>query len=159
MKRLVIYYSYTGNTKKIALMIKNKLNCDILELEPKVPFSNDYDEVVREYQNNSINNKVVEIKDINLNISEYDEIIIGTPVWWYTMCPVITTFLKQCDLTNKTIYPFATNAGWLGHTFVDFKKLCSNSTLKDGMNIVFSSTNLNELVTSEDEIEKWIKEL
>ena len=159
MKRLVIYYSYTGNTKKIALMIKNKLNCDILELEPKVPFSNDYDEVVGEYQNNSINNKVVEIKDINLNISEYDEIIIGTPVWWYTMCPVITTFLKQYDLTNKTIYPYATNAGWLGHTFVDFKKLCSNSTLKDGMNIVFSSTNLNELVTSEDEIEKWIKEL
>ena len=159
MKRLVIYYSYTGNTKKLALMIKDKLNCDILELEPEVPFSNDYDEVVSEYQNNSINNKVVEIKDINLNISEYDEIIIGTPVWWYTMCPVITTFLKQYDLTNKTIYPYATNAGWLGHTFVDFKKLCSNSTLKDGMNIVFSSTNLNELVTSEDEIEKWIKEL
>lgn len=49
MKKLVVYYSYTGNTKKIADMIKNKLDCDILELEPLTPFSKDYDEVVNEY--------------------------------------------------------------------------------------------------------------
>ena len=54
MKKLVVYYSYTGNTKKIADMIKNKLDCDILELEPLTPFSKDYDEVVNEYQNNSM---------------------------------------------------------------------------------------------------------
>lgn len=64
------------------------------EQAPRVPFSTDYDEVVAEYQNNSIDNKEVAINDISINLDEYDEIIVGTPVWWYTMCPVITTFLK-----------------------------------------------------------------
>ncbi len=99
MKKLVVYYSYTGNTKKIADMIKNKLDCDILELEPLTPFSKDYDEVVNEYQNNSIDNKEVPIKDINVNLDDYDEIIIGTPVWWYTISPVVVTFLKENDLS------------------------------------------------------------
>lgn len=81
MKKLVVYYSYTGNTKKIAKIIQEKLNCDILELTPKTPFSTDYQTVVDEYQNNSIDNKEVEINNINIDFSEYDEIIIGTPVW------------------------------------------------------------------------------
>lgn len=95
MKKLVVYYSYTGNTKKIAKIIQEKLNCDILELTPKIPFSTDYQTVVDEYQNNSIDNKEVEINDINIDFSEYDEIIIGTPVWWYTISPVVTTFKKN----------------------------------------------------------------
>ena len=158
MKKLVVYHSYTGNTKRIAEMIQKQLNCDILELQPKVPFSTDYQEVVDEYQNNSISNKEVEIKDIDLNLEAYDEIIIGTPVWWYTISPVVVTFLKKYDLSGKKIYPYATNAGWLGHTFIDFKKLCSNSSVEDGMNIVFKSYS-DQLVTSEDEIDKWIKDL
>lgn len=158
MKKLVVYHSYTGNTKRIAEMIQKQLNCDILELQPKVPFSTDYQEVVDEYQNNSISNKEVEIKDIDLNLEAYDEIIIGTPVWWYTISPVVVTFLKKYDLSGKKIYPYATNAGWLGHTFVDFKKLCPNSDVQTGMNIVFKSYS-DQLVTSEDEIDKWIKDL
>ena len=60
-KILVVYYSFTGNSKKVAEYVKDKLNADILELEPKQPFSSDYDEVVREWQNNDIK-KDVEIK-------------------------------------------------------------------------------------------------
>ena len=158
MKKLVVYHSYTGNTKRIAEMIQKQLNCDILELQPKVPFSTDYQEVVDEYQNNSISIKEVEINDLDLNLEIYDEIIIGTPVWWYTISPVVVTFLKKYDFSGKKIYPYATNAGWLGHTFIDFKKLCSNSSVEDGMNIVFKSYS-DQLVTSEDEIDKWIRNL
>lgn len=46
---LVIYYSFTGNSKKVAEYVKNKLNADILELKPAIQFSNDYDEVVDEW--------------------------------------------------------------------------------------------------------------
>lgn len=159
MKKIVVYYSYTGNTKKIAEMIKNRLNCDILKLTPKVPFSNDYQTVVDEYQNNSIDNKEVDINDISVNLNDYDEIIIGTPVWWYTISPVVTTFLKKYNLTNKKIYPFATNAGWLGRTFNDFEKLCKDSKLSKGMNIVFSSNELSKLETSQEELNKWIERL
>ena len=103
MKKLVVYYSYTGNTKKIAEMIKNKLDCDILELEPLTPFSTDYDEVVNEYQNNSIDNKEVPIKDINVNLDNYDEIIIGTQVWWYTISPVFATHSSFMQRTYDQI--------------------------------------------------------
>lgn len=158
MKSLVVYYSYSGNTKIIVDMIKNKIDCDVLKLEPKIPFSNDYDEVVKEYQNNNIDNKEVMIKDVNININEYDKIIIGTPVWWYTISPVVVTFLKKYNLDNKIIYPFATNAGWLGHTFNDFKKLCKNSIVNDGMNIVFKSYS-NILKTDTKEIDEWINKI
>ena len=152
MKKLVIYYSYTGNTKLIANKIQEKLNCDILELTPKIPFSTNYDEVVKEYQSNNVN-KNIEINDIDINLDNYDELIIGTPVWWYTMCPVISTFLKKYNLNNKDIYVFATNAGWLGHTFKDYEKLCN---VKSSMNIVFDS---NKLKTSTQELNNWIEKL
>ena len=61
MKKIVVYYSYTGNTKKIANMIKEKLNCDCIELTPKIPFSTDYQTVVDEYQNNSIDNMKIDL--------------------------------------------------------------------------------------------------
>lgn len=126
---------------------------------PRVPFSTDYDEVVAEYQNNSIDNKEVAINDISINLDEYDEIIVGTPVWWYTMCPVITTFLKQYDLSNKKVYMYATNAGWLGHTFKDFIKLNPKSTLDNCLNVIFGSTEREKLVTNPKEIDKWIENI
>lgn len=159
-KKLIVYYSYTGHTKMIAEEIKRKLSCDILELKPQIPYSSDYQTVVEEEQNNSSNDKERAIVEITKDLNEYDEIIIGSPVWWYTITPVIRTFLKENDLTGKIIKPFATNAGWLGHTFQEIEKLCPNSKVEKGMNIVFSEDyHENKLITSEDEITKWINEL
>lgn len=154
-KKLIVYYSYTGNTRKIAESIKQKLKCDILEIKPVVPYSTDYQTVVDQEQNNSSAKKTPEIQDINVDLSKYDEIILGTPVWWYTIVPVIRTFLKENDMSEKTIKPFATNAGWLGHTFQEIESLCPNSKVEKGMNIVFESYSDN-LVTSPDEIDSWI---
>lgn len=155
-KKLIVYFSYTGNTKKIANLIKDKLNCDILELIPKVPYSNDYQAVVDEEQSKEGENHLRDYIDININLDEYDTIIIGTPVWWYRECPVIRTFLTQNDLSNKKVIPYATNAGWLGKTFIEIKKMCSNSKVINEKNIVFKSYS-DELVTSVKEIEEWIK--
>lgn len=158
MKKLVVYYSYTGNTKMIAESIQKKLNCDILEIQPVKPYSSDYQKVVDEEQNNSSTNKTPEIQKIDLKLDDYDEIIIGTPVWWYTIAPVIRTFLKENNLSGKTIKPFATNAGWLGQTFKEIGRLCPDSKVEKGMNIVFESCSDN-LVTYPDEIDEWINEL
>lgn len=157
-KKLVVYYSYTGNTRKIAESIKSKLGCDILEIKPKVPYSTDYQTVVDEEQNNESAKKTPEIEPINVDLKNYDEIIIGSPVWWYTIAPVIRTFLKENDLSGKTIKPFATNAGWLGRTFKEIESLCQDSKVEKGMNIVFESYSDN-LVTSPDEIDNWINTL
>ena len=157
-KKLIVYFSYTNNTKTIAELIQKKLNCDILRIETKVPYSNDYQTVVDDEQNSEASNHIPEIKDININLDEYDTIILGTPVWWYRPCPAIRAFLTKYDLSNKTIIPFATNAGWLGRTFVEIKKLCPNSNVINEKNIVFESYSSN-LVTSTDEINDWINKL
>ena len=157
-KKLVVFFSYTGNTKKIAESIQKKLNCDILEIKPVKPYSTDYQTVVDDEQNNESSKKKPEIQSIDKDLSQYDEIIVGSPVWWYTFAPVIRTFLSENDLKGKIIKPFATNAGWLGRTFQEIEKLCPDSKVEKGMNIVFESYSDN-LVTSPDEIDKWIEQL
>lgn len=157
-KKLIVYFSYTNNTKTIAELIQKKLNCDILRIETKVPYSNNYQTVVDDEQNSEASNHIPEIKDININLDEYDTIILGTPVWWYRPCPAIRAFLTKYDLSNKTIIPFATNAGWLGRTFKEIESLANKSTIKNEKNIVFESYSSN-LKTNKQEIESWIETL
>lgn len=161
MNKLIVYFSYTNNTRFIANRIKEKLNCDILEIKTVIPYSDDYQSVVDDEQNNEASNYLPEIQEINVDLSKYDEIILGTPVWWYRPVPAIRTFLSQNDLSGKVIKPFATNAGWLGRTFNEIKKLCPNSKVEAGMNIVYDAGDYRtrKLITSMDEIDNWISKL
>ncbi len=136
-KSLIVYYSYTGNTKIIADMIKSETNFDTVELKPTIPFSSDYQEVVDEWQNNNVK-RDVDIFDIDVDLSNYNNIIVCSPIWWYTITPVITKFLKKYDLTGKTIYPVVTSAGWFGHSTADIKKLCANSKVMPTLEVTFS---------------------
>lgn len=159
-KKLVVYYTYTGHTKFIVDKINEKIDCDILEIKPVKPYSEDYDVVVDEYQNNESKKETPEIVKASVDLSKYNEIIIGTPVWWYTITPPIRTFLKENDLTGKKIYPFATNAGWIGRTFNEIKSLCKNSIVENEMNIVFTENYTeNSLVTSDIQIDNWINKI
>lgn len=157
-KKIVVYFSYTGNTRMIAEKIKDKTYCDILELKPVEPYSDDYDSVVNDEHNSEKNNYIPKIQEIDVDLSNYDEIILGTPVWWYRPVPVVRTFLMQNDLSGKTIKPFATNAGWLGRTFSEIKSICKDSNVEEGLNIVFKSYS-NNLVTDESKIDEWINSL
>ena len=158
--RLIVYFTYTNNTKIIAEMIRKKLNCNIVEIKTVVPYSIDYDTVVNDEHNSEASNYLPKIEEINVDLSKYDEIILGTPVWWYRPAPAIRTFLTQYDLAGKIIKPFATNAGWLGHTFKEIKELCRESVVEKEMNIVFTEDHReNKLVTATDEIDKWIETL
>ena len=159
-RRIVVFYTYTGHTKYIAEMIKEKLNCDILEIKPVRPYSKDYDLVVEKYQNNESVKETPEIEKLSVDLSKYDEIIVGSPVWWYTITPPIRTFLKENNLSGKKIIPFATNAGWLGRTFKEIETLCPNSNVEKQMNIVFTEDHtVNDLITKDEEIARWISSL
>lgn len=155
MSKLLVYFSYSGNTKMIANEIKNKLNCDILEIKTNVPYSNNYDDVVNDEQNSEASNHLPEIQEYNIDLDKYDTVIIGTPVWWYRPAPAIRSFLAENDLVGKKVIPFATNAGWLGKTFKEIKALCPNSEVTNEMNIVFESYS-DKLVTRKEEIDLWI---
>lgn len=154
MKILILYYSYGGNTKGIAEMIHDEIGGDIAEIETVIPYTEDYNSVVDQGKREVESGFMPEIKIPEMDLSVYDTIVLGTPVWWYTFAPAMKTFLHNYDLSGKTIYPFATNGGWLGHTFKDFEKECAGADVKAGINIKFSSNNLH---TAEAEIRKWAK--
>ena len=159
MKTIIIYYGYGKHTRMIAERIKDELKCDILEIKPKVPYSNDYQTVVDETTDNLETKETPEIEDIKTNLDDYDRVILGTPVWWYTITPPIRTFLSKYDLSGKRVYPFATNAGWLCSTFEEIKELC-NGIVENEMSIKFTTDHSeNKLVTSNKEIEDWIQSL
>lgn len=159
-KTLVIYYSFTGNSKKVAEYVKEKLNADILELEPKEPFSNDYDEVVRQWQNNDIK-KDVEIKKVDEDLSKYNKIVLITSVWWYGITPVMKRFLKDYDLSGKDIIVASSNAGWVGHSLKDYNDLLLKSIIKGELNLEFSAETgkRHEMLTPWSDVDKWIEKL
>ena len=157
---LVIYYSYTGNSKKVANYVKEKLGADILELEPVIPFSDDYDKVVEEWQNNDIK-RDVEIKEINKDLSKYQKIVLITCTWWYGISPVMKKFLKDYDLSGKDIITASSNAGWIGHCFRDYKTLLPNSNIKGELDLLFSANEgeRDKMLTSWGEVDSWMEKL
>ena len=156
MNALILYYSYGGNTRKIAAQIQKALGCDTAEIETVTPYTGSYNSVVDQGQQEVNDGFEPEIKPLVKNPADYDTIILGTPVWWYTYAPAVKTVLSAADWAGKTVYPFATNGGWIGHTFKDFEKACHGAAVKKGLNIRFDEHTLR---TSEAEIERWIKDI
>ena len=156
---LVIYYSFSGNSKKVAEYAKNKLDADLLELEPIIPFSNDYDQVVNEWQNNDIK-RDVEIKPINIDLTSYSKIVLITGTWWYGITPVMKRFLKENDLLGKDVIVAASNAGWIGHCFKDYETLIKGN-IKGELDLLFSANEgeRNKMIISENKIDKWLEQL
>lgn len=156
MKTLIVYYSYTGNTKTIAEKIHKEIGGDIAEIKTVVPYKGNYNSIVEQGKKEVNQGYMPEIEPLGVNLKEYDTIILGTPVWWYTFAPAVKTFLEQNDFSDKTIYSFATNGGWIGHTFKDIEKACAGASIKQELNIQF---NENNLYTPEYKIENWIKKI
>lgn len=154
MKTLILYYSYLGNTKKIAEMIHREIGGDMARIETVVPYDSDYNKVVDQGQDEVSRGYKPEIKPLAVDFGDYDTIILGTPVWWYTFAPAIKTFLEWHDFTGKTVYPFVTNGGWIGHTLKDIAAACKGAKEEKGINIKFDEATLR---TSEREILAWIK--
>lgn len=141
MKTLIVYYSYTNNTEKVAKRIAELKKYDILKLEPLVDYSTDYQKVVDEEEAKMDSEEIVELKPINVDLNQYDRIILGTPVWWYTMAPVVRSFLSGNNLNGKKVIAFITNGGWLGHTVEDIKKYCE---IENYINLKFNSDKIQD---------------
>lgn len=156
MKSIVIYYSYGGNTRRIAEKIQKALGADIMEIKTKKPYEGNYNDVVNQGQQEVNSGFMPEIQQTEADLSSYDTVVLGTPVWWYTFAPAMKTFLHEADLSGKKVYPFATNGGWIGHTFKDFKSQCTEAEVSKGLNIRFDG---NKQITSEKDIQKWILEI
>ncbi len=168
MKSLVIYFSRAdenyfggsmkyidkGNTEIVAEYIKKITGADSFKVERKVPYSKDYMTCIREAQDEQRRNELPELKEYLDDVSDYDVIFIGGPVYWGTLPQPMFTELTRLDFTGKTVVPFTTHEGsGLASVPFDLKKICKGATVKPGLAIVGSSVNSSKL-----KLEKWINE-
>lgn len=125
-KTLVAYFSASGVTKKAAEKLASAAKTDIYEIKPAVPYTkadlNWMDKKSRssvEMGNKSFRPEIV--KD-DLNLSQYDTILVGFPIWWYVAPTIINTFLESYDFAGKKIVLFATSGGsGFGNTVKELK--------------------------------------
>lgn len=159
-KMLVVYYSWSnGNTKKIAEELARAKSADIERIETVKPYEGSHSEVVDQGQREVEEGFKPDIKALNKNLSEYDVIAVGTPTWWYTMAPAVKTFLEDNDFTGKTVVPFMTNGGWPGHVIKDMTAAVKGAKVEHAMQIQFDSTGGAKQVTSQKDVDDWIKSI
>jgi len=151
-KNLVVYYSYSGNTKSVAEKIKTITNGDLFEIKTVQEYPRNYTDVVNQAKKEKEQDFKPELSE-NIDITGYDTIFIGSPVWWYTFSTPVKTFLSQHDFSGKTIMPFCTHGGGgASNTYTDIEKLCPGADVKIGFTSYENSAK-------ESEIEQWINTL
>ncbi len=157
-KALVVYFTWTnGNTERIAKALQQALQADILKITAPDDYHEDYDTVVRKSQEEIRRGYRPRVEPAKVDLSGYDTVAIGSPTWWYTIAPPMSTFLEANDFAGKTVAPFATNGGWPGHALEDIEKACKGADFAPGLAVQFDSTGGSKLVSSQDEIRSWIQ--
>ncbi len=160
MKTLVVYYSLQGNTKKVAEILHEELKGDMAEIKTIKPYNMATALTVGKIH---INKKtIVEIEDLDIKMDDYDEIIIGTPVWWYTFAPPIRSFLSKYDIKGKEIKIFCTHAGNAGKTIEHMKELIGEENIMADKEIyagkkILAAKNLDKWRAIEEEVLQWIR--
>lgn len=145
---VVLYFSATGTTKKIAERIADKLNSDIIEIVPKEEYKDedlDYNSDCRANREQNDSTARPEIKN-KIDISKYDTIYLGYPIWWGTNPKIILTLLDSYDFTGKTIVPFCTSGSTdITGSVEALRNYNSKLNIKDGKR--FSSSDSDEVIT------------
>lgn len=101
-----------GTTEYVARMIQETVGGDIHLIETVNPYTADFDELRDVNHNEMSNNILPELKESNLDISKYDTVFVGYPVWATDVPQAVISFLNQYDLSGKTVIPFCTHDGY-----------------------------------------------
>ncbi len=135
-KSLVVYFSWSGNTERVAKSIQSQTGSDIFEIVPKTPYSTDYNTVVDDAKAEQRNNARPAIKEAIPNIADYDTVYVGFPNWWGDMPMILYTFFDTYDLSGKTVALFCTSGGsGLSNTVNEVKALEPNAAVTKGLHI------------------------
>ena len=110
-RSLVVYFSWSGNTRHVAESIQQQTGSDLFEIVPKTPYSSDYNSVVDAAKAEQQNHARPEIANAIENIEDYDTIYVGFPNWWGDMPMILYTFFDSYDLSGKTVALFCTSGG------------------------------------------------
>lgn len=136
-KKLVAFFSASGTTKKVAQMIADAGNYDLYEITPKEAYRkadlNWMDKKSRSSVEMNDKSFRPEIINTDIDMSIYDEIIVGFPIWWYVAPTIINTFLETFDFSGKKIVLFATSGGsGFGNTVKELQPSAKDADIVEG---------------------------
>lgn len=154
-KKLVAYFSASGTTKKVAEIAAEGAKADLFEIEPKIPYTKaDLDWMDKKSRSSvEMSDKKFrpEIIGNDIDLKEYDEIILGFPIWWYVAPTIINTFLEKYDFSGKKIILFETSGGsGFGNTLQELQPSAPEAVIIEGR-------LLNRV--GQKEITEWVKSL
>lgn len=167
-KVLIVYLSRTNNTKAIAEIIHKNVGGKLVALELVNPYPENYQKIVDQVANENSKGFFPPLKTKIDSIEQYDTIYLGFPTWGMQLPPPVKSFLKQYDLSGKTIVPFNTNAGYgIGSTFQTVKELAPKSTILDGFTTkggierdgVFFVIEGDKEIEVTKQIDTWLRKL
>ena len=152
---LVVYFSCTGHTRPLAEYAAEALQADIYEIQAKIPYT---DEDIRYYTDCRADREQndpaarPEIAGPLPDLSGYDTVLLGYPIWHGQAPKIIYTFLESFDLAGKTLVPFCTSASSpLGSSALNLHPLAPDAVWKEGKRFAIG--------TARDEMEQWLTEI
>ena len=153
-KTIVVFFSQTGVTKPIAEFIAKQKNADIYEIKAENPYTDDdirYDSDTRAYREQHDPSARPAIAGELPDLTEYDTVYLGYPIWHGQAPKIIYTFIEGVDLSGKTVVPFCTSASSpVGSSADNLHPLAPDAVWKDGTRFAAGS--------SEEEIAAWLGE-
>lgn len=154
-KALVTYFSASGVTAKLAKRLADGIGADLYEIKPETPYTSaDLD-----WRNKSSRSSVEmddqssrpPIADKVQDMSQYDVVFVGFPVWWYREPSIIDTFMESYDFSGMTVVPFATSgSSGIGDSGKNMQALAPGAKVVAGKRF-----NAGE---SEDALKQWASE-
>lgn len=155
---LVLYASRTNNTEQVARRIQTILDCDILEVEPQMPYEDDYNAMLERSQEELAairQGNYPAIKTTLENFDNYDIVFIGYPIWYSSMATPMQAFLHEhaAKLAGKRIALFATSgSSGISTSVSEARSLCPDATVIDRTLLLTSST----LSQVENRVTEWL---
>ena len=151
-------YIKVGNTMKLAQVIQQKTGAELFEVAPAEKYPADYDtciDVAKKELNRKARPAIAQDKDI----SEYDVIFLGYPVWWGDIPMCMYTFIEAHDWAGKTVIPFCTSEGsGAGSTDRTLKSALKGAEVKRVMSMR-GTTAQNNPSETEKTVDRWLKTL
>lgn len=157
-KVLVVYYSASGNTKRVAEDIAEAADGDLFEITPAEPYTSDDlnwtnsdSRVSREHDDESLRDVPLTTTEVE-NWDDYDTVFIGYPIWWGIAAWPVDAFVKNNDFTGKTVIPFATSSSsGMGQSGTLLSEMAGTGDWQDGQR--FSSG------ASQSDVADWVSGL
>ena len=157
-KTLVVYFSGSGNTKRVAEYLAEATGADLFALVPVTPYTSvdlswttPGSRVNREHDNESLRDIPLTATTLE-KFADYDTVFIGYPIWWGIAAWPVNNFVKNNDFTGKTVIPFATSSSsGMGQSGTLLRDMAGNGSWQDGKR--FSSS------VDQATVENWVKSL